>query len=235
MTVLEEHAEEQRGMTKSNTTMTILNTIAILLVSMCLGAGRAAADTIFTNESSFITASGPLGFESFEGLTATNTETAPFSATLAAFTVSTPATSPAGVWNTPFLGDHATDGHNYIEINLFTPTITFLFNSPINKFGLTITDYGDFTASPLGFSTNAGATGTAAVGNRPDANEQFFGIIATNSFTSITFTGSDPYAVDGVRFGSSANNPVPEPASILLLGTGLVIAVAGKRRQLRTR
>jgi hypothetical protein len=34
----------------------------------------------------FITASGSLGFEGFEGLTATNTETAPFGAVLAAFT-----------------------------------------------------------------------------------------------------------------------------------------------------
>ncbi len=202
---------------------------------MCLGAGRADAGAVlYTNESTFIAASGTLGFESFEGLTATNTETAPFSAVLAAFTVSTPAGSPAGVWNTPFLGDHATDGANYIEINQFTPTITFLFSSAINKFGLTITDYGDFTATPLAFSTNAGASGSAAAGSKPDGNEQFFGIIDTTPFTSITFTGSDPFAIDGVRFGSGAGT-VPEPTSALLLGAGLLAVVAARRGQRRIR
>ena len=193
----------------------------------------ASASTIYLNEATFIANAGALGFESFEGLAASNSVSAGFSRSLAAFTIT--GTPQGGVFDlADYLGTHATDGAKFIEFESGNQqTVTFTFSSPIHEFAVTITDYGDFTASPLTFVTNGGGSGSAALGTQPNGTDQFFGFIdAANPFTTITLaTGvgqfGDPFSVDRVRFSAPQANPspVPEPASLLLVGTGLVAAL----------
>lgn len=216
----------------------VTRTLTITIATTLCVAGRASAGTIYPNEATFLSAAGALGFESFEGLTATNSVAAGFSQSLSAFTIS--GSPSAGVFDLAnYLGTHATDGTKYIEVEGGgQQTMTFLFAAPIKEFGVTISDYGDFAGSVMTFTTNGGGSGTAALPFLPDGTDQFFGFIdAANPFTSLTLTTAagqfgDPFSVDKVRYSlASPTSPVvPEPASLLLMGTGVAAIL---RRRIR--
>jgi hypothetical protein len=208
--------------------------VAIVTATSLAGAERAAAATIYTTEAAFIAGSGALSFESFEGLLATNSVTPAFVATLADFTLT--ASPTAGVFNfLNYFGTHATHGVNYIEVEGGgQQTMTFTFAVPVVEFGITITDYGDIIGGPLTFVTNTGANGTAVTGARPDANDQFFGLIdAANPFTSVTFSTAigpfgDPFSVDRI-YSTQRATAVPEPTLVALLAAGFGTAFSVRR------
>lgn len=216
----------------------VVKSIVVVTMFAVLGAAASAsAGTIYNNEAVFLSAAGTLDFESFEGLAASNTAAAGFSRSLSAFTIS--GSPNAGVFDlVNYLGTHATDGTKYVEVEGGTQqTLTFTFASAITAFGVMTTDYGDFTANSMTFTTNGGGAGNAVVGARPDGTDQFFGFIDTaNPFTTLTLTTAsgqfgDPFSVDRVRYSpTTSTTPVPEPASLFLLGTGLATVV---RRRIR--
>jgi len=218
--------------------MKLVRPVFGLAILLLIGTRPAAAAPItYANEAAFIGAAGGLGFESFEALTATNSVSPAFTATLAAFTLV--GNPQAGVFDqADYAGTHAIDGKNYFEVEGGAQQfLTFTFLSPIKAFGVTITDYGDtpHDGAPLTFTTNTGVTGTAAL-NGANANDQFFGLIDnTNPFSTLTLrTGvgpfGEPFSVDAVRFSTSETNAVPEPATVLLVGSGIVAAMRKRRR-----
>jgi hypothetical protein len=212
--------------------------VAVAAASLA-GTTNVEAATIFTSEATFITSSGPLAFESFESLAATNGVAAGFLAALTNFTVT--ASPQAGVFNlADYLGTHATDGVNFIEVEGGTQQImTFTFGVPIVEFGVTVTDYGDVIAgvSQLTFLTNTGVTGAAVAGPLANGTDRFFGLIDTTPFTSISFTTpvgafGDPFSVDRV-WSTQAAVSAPEPAFLVLLGTGIAAGLRAARSRRR--
>ncbi|MGH9371793.1 MAG: PEP-CTERM sorting domain-containing protein [Vicinamibacterales bacterium] len=58
-------------------------------------------------------------------------------------------------------------------------------------------------------------------------------VSVTASFLSNPNPGPALFSVDGVRYDFSPADPVPEPATLLLFGTGLAAAVRWRRRPLQ--
>lgn len=68
---------------------------------------------------------------------------------------------------------------------------------------------------------------------------RFFGIIDTNPITQITLKETvprssqyDAWGLDDVRYGSISVTPVPEPSTIILLGSGLLGLIGYGRKKL---
>ncbi len=120
----------------------------------------------------------------------------------------------------------------------------FTFNQPVQGFGTFLIDLGtllsnttltfilDNTVLNTTQSVNAGTFGP----NADFFNVAFFGVIDVASpFNRVTVQassqgpGSDAVFYDNLTAGFAADAAVPEPASLLLLGTGLLAAAGAKR------
>jgi len=127
----------------------------------------------FDDESAFLAMTQSPSLESFEGLTATNSQAvAPI--VTPGFTLTSP--DNMGIFNTPSQGRTATDGVNYL--NGVRESLTFTFANPKTAFGFNITDFGDFGGGVLTFMNNAGDSFSAAMGSFPSGTGNvFFGVI----------------------------------------------------------
>ena len=218
--------------------------ILAVVVSVCGVTDRAASATIsYTDESSFLAAAGTTKLESFEGLTP---GVRAISFSLTDFTLSAPSVLPTAppleVYPMPYLGAYATDGVQWMAYDQKNPNeiLRFDFSSPINSFGLNVTDWGDWTylGNPsLIFSNNAGDNATVATPPLNDGNHIFFGIInADTSFTRVELLSQPSpvfYGVDEVYYGTGG--VIPEPSTLTGLTGMAATALLAFARRRRTR
>lgn len=135
-------------------------------------------------------------------------------------------------------GRYPISGNNYYESGL---AFAIDFSAPVAAFGFYATDIGDFNGQlTLSLLRTDGTTLTLTVPhtvNGPGGGVIYFGLIDTaNPFTRITFgntaAGTDFFGFDDMTIGSAQQvSSVPEPATLLLLGTGVVGLAARFRRR----
>jgi hypothetical protein len=140
------------------------------------------------------------------------------------------------------VADGAYHTSDYLEWEGGAKQLTVTFASPVTAFGVDIgTFYGD---------TNDTITITASnisIGFTTSLNSYaFFGLTSGTPFSSVVFTdtGGGPTstlhagfypAIDNLSYqlAATASDPIPEPATLLLLGTGLAGVVRTRRRRNR--
>jgi len=102
-------------------------------------------------------------------------------------------------------------------------------------------DIGTYNPSPITISvfTNMGnyVYPSLTIANSPDGLLEFKGFIASPAeyFTGFSLVadngGSNLPGITNVSLGNAGGAPIPEPASLLLLGSGLAGLLAWRRKQ----
>ena len=197
----------------------------------------ARADTIvFTTRSAFVAATSSLTTIDFEGIAPTNS--------VANFT------SPLTIAGATFSGS-AAGNVSVVDSGFFSPLFQFNSGASLSGFGfieVTLpagttavgTDLMSTNPSGLPFQVTL-SNGETFIVNTPDRPARgFFGITSDVAITSIRFVtmpgpgqSSGIPLIDNFSFGQAAPASVPEPATMVLLGTGLLGVAARVRTRRR--
>jgi hypothetical protein len=219
--------------------------VSILPVLGLVVSGIPSADAAiftFTNEAAFRAAVSGEKLESFE--TYQPTGVGSNSLTLTDFSMSAlPAPNnsaplfmfPLQVFlgYDPGLNANATHGNAWARYQSdANETLRFVFNSPVQNFGVNIIDWGDTLYSPgsLILSTDLNDSHTIASAPQGNGNVMFFGLINTSAAFSTIDLLSQPqlntFGVDEVYY-AARSTVIPEPAMLfvwsLLFASSLLV------------
>jgi hypothetical protein len=190
---------------------------AALVLAGSVGTASAAT---FNDLASFLAATGPLQFVDFN----------------------------VGPPNTDILNTYAGQGVTFTPGNFFadcvqvtSPTGCWINNSSDNANGR-LFDAQFIVGGVTAVGLNAALNGSLSILRAFDAADNlleqvssdadsqtldFFGLTTTTPIAYITVQFPAPvfgWAVDDLRFGAAADTAIPEPATLLLLGSGLFMA-----------
>lgn len=198
-------------------------------VILCLMANIASAVPVFyfndpvTDRVTFQTAAlEPLVFESFEDTFPTQP------------TVSFPVGGPQAFTVSINIGNLrqnsfarlVSDGNFALSFEEFpSSTVTFIFDNPINSFGINVNDMNFGTMSYLDDLGNS--ISNVLVGDNGDSrggpgyeNIQFFGVTNNVAFSSIQLSFINGSGLTGTLALDTLEYSIPEPGTICLLGLG---------------
>ena len=210
-----------------------------LALALTVGASAATAQTASSSRAAFEAALSSFTVEGFEGIAPpggfVDFVMGPFTA--GPFTISTTnPTSELFVIDDAFAGGAFSLGSG----DTFSPQlfgagsndVDVTTGSPIKAFGF---DFG-VAQAPTTFSLFLDGTffqSFSYTGTLPSPD--FFGVISSTPFTTVTIhADSDVPIYDNFTVGTPNVSPVPEPATVALVGGGLLLLGAAARRRTQT-
>ena len=196
-----------------------------------------ASTTTYTDSAAYFAAAGHQTFQDFNSPISTTATSARYPDLLYTCTSSAFCTT--------------SDGQGGLSVFVTTPGLaTFTFKSPIKSFGISIISLGTISPGSTtltvtnsnGFSANLFTDFSDPTCVHCTLDSALFGgLISTDSFTSVTFQGTeigDGINFDNLYYGHSNAHaapldPVPLPAALPLFATGLVglVCSAGAGRR----
>jgi hypothetical protein len=118
-----------------------------------------------------------------------------------------------------------------VLLNFNSDPISFLFDSPVDGVGFFNTSLADREQVTL-FD---GLGGILFQGDLLEGSVNFLGFVSDTPIARGEVVGISPtngtIFIDNFSFGSVGDTPVPEPSTILLLGTGLLGLIGYRRRR----
>lgn len=197
--------------------------------------GSSTANSTAARNGFLANLTGGVGTENFESFSGGASAPIALNFPGSAGSITATLTGDGQIRNAPANGRFATSGTHYYEVS---GAFTIAFSSAISAFGFYGTDIGDFDGD-LVLNLVGGGTQkiTLPTHGSNDGSLLYFGFYdLANAYTSISFTntapGVDYFGFDDMTIGDLKQvTPVPEPASLALLGAGLGGLLVARRRK----
>ncbi len=209
--------------------------LAIAGLAIAVATSTASASFVVYNSiDSFLTENPFMINDDVGGLPVDNVSRQHSSLQLDNMTIST-AEDSLSVWDTPIGSAHATAGDRFIHVAATGMKVTIDFDQAVSRFGLHITDWGDWGEGSLWYTDDLGNHHTIATTPQDTGNVIFFGVESASGISQIVFE-RDNFMPDGTQFdGYGMDNfyfeiaQVPSPGALALLGLAGLIGTRRRR------